>query len=144
MMSMMLRSPPMTRKKRTMRIDIKPLSVNEAWQGRRIKTKKYKEYVAELNERSSRPRGFALLHKEKEDVERWFNAMQTNLDFFEMINADTNRYEVPAIKEIGGELWKGKADIVGKDYIYDLKTTGNINDFKWNAGSYSDVVLSWD
>ena len=100
-------------------------------------TKKYKEYVAELNERSSRPRGFALLHKEKEDVERWFNAMQTNLDFFEMINADTNRYEVPAIKEIGGELWKGKADIVGKDYIYDLKTTGNINDFKWNARKYN-------
>ena len=100
-------------------------------------TNKYKEYVAELNERSSRPRGFALLKREKEDVERWFNAMQTNLDFFEMINADTNRYEVPAIKEIGGELWKGKADIVGKDYVYDLKTTGNINDFKWNARKYN-------
>ena len=49
MMSMMLRSPPMTRKKRTMRIDIKQLSVNEAWQGRRIKTKKYKEYEKALS-----------------------------------------------------------------------------------------------
>ena len=27
-----------------MRIDIKPLSVNEAWQGRRFKTPKYKNY----------------------------------------------------------------------------------------------------
>lgn len=27
-----------------MRIDIKPMSVNEAWQGRRYKTPKYKEY----------------------------------------------------------------------------------------------------
>lgn len=27
-----------------MRLDIKPLSVNEAWQGRRFKTDKYKQY----------------------------------------------------------------------------------------------------
>ena len=27
-----------------MRLDIKPLSVNEAWQGRRVKTKKYRDY----------------------------------------------------------------------------------------------------
>lgn len=31
-----------------MRIDIKPLSVNEAWQGRRFKTDKYKAYEKEL------------------------------------------------------------------------------------------------
>jgi Holliday junction resolvase RusA-like endonuclease len=27
-----------------MRLDIKPLSVNEAWQGRRVKTKKYRDF----------------------------------------------------------------------------------------------------
>ena len=27
-----------------MRVDVKPLSVNEAWQGRRYKTEKYKSY----------------------------------------------------------------------------------------------------
>ena len=31
-----------------MRVDVKPLSVNECWQGRRFKTKKYKEYEEEL------------------------------------------------------------------------------------------------
>jgi Holliday junction resolvase RusA-like endonuclease len=31
-----------------MRIDIKPLSVNECWQGKRFKTKKYKAYELEL------------------------------------------------------------------------------------------------
>jgi len=31
-----------------MRIDIKPLSVNEAWKGRRIKTKEYKAYEKTL------------------------------------------------------------------------------------------------
>jgi Holliday junction resolvase RusA-like endonuclease len=30
------------------KIKIKPLSVNEAWQGRRFKTKKYNEYEKEL------------------------------------------------------------------------------------------------
>jgi len=31
-----------------MRIDIKPLSVNQCWQGKRFKTLKYKAYDAEL------------------------------------------------------------------------------------------------
>jgi Holliday junction resolvase RusA-like endonuclease len=31
-----------------MRIDIKPLSVNQAWKGRRIKTKQYKDYEKAL------------------------------------------------------------------------------------------------
>jgi Holliday junction resolvase RusA-like endonuclease len=31
-----------------MKINIKPLSVNECWQGRRFKTKKYKAYESEL------------------------------------------------------------------------------------------------
>tara|TARA_R110000822_G_scaffold95314_5_gene218053 strand:+ start:4200 stop:4523 length:324 start_codon:yes stop_codon:yes gene_type:complete len=31
-----------------MRLDIKPLSVNEAWQGRRFKTDKYKKYISDV------------------------------------------------------------------------------------------------
>lgn len=31
-----------------MRVNIKPLSVNQAWQGRRFKTPKYKAYEAEV------------------------------------------------------------------------------------------------
>ena len=30
------------------KIDIKPLSVNEAWQGKRFKTKAYKKYVSDM------------------------------------------------------------------------------------------------
>ena len=100
-------------------------------------TKKYKEYVEELRQSSNRERNFALLEKEKVEVERWVDAMKTNLDFFDYINDSKNNYEVPNIKEIGGETWKGKADIVGEDFIYDLKTTSNINDFKWNSRKYN-------
>lgn len=31
-----------------MRLDIKPLSVNEAWQGRRVKTGKYRKYTQDV------------------------------------------------------------------------------------------------
>lgn len=31
-----------------MRLDIKPLSVNDAWQGKRFKTKKYKAYERDI------------------------------------------------------------------------------------------------
>ena len=34
-------------------------------------------------------------------------------------------------------LWKGKADIVCKDKLIDLKTTSNIADFKWSARKYN-------
>jgi hypothetical protein len=100
-------------------------------------TKKYKEYVAELQADSKRPRDFALLLKEKRNVEYWVEAMKTNIDFFDRIYADTNRFEVPEVMELEGEMWKGKADIVGEDYVYDLKTTGNINDFRWNFRKYN-------
>ena len=77
------------------------------------------------------------MKKKAVEVERWVDAMKTNLDFFDYINDSKNKYEVPNIKEIGGETWKGKADIVGEDFIYDLKTTSNINDFKWNSRKYN-------
>ena len=58
-------------------------------------TKKYKEYVEELRQSSNRERNFALLEKEKVEVERWVDAMKTNLDFFDYITDSKNKYEVP-------------------------------------------------
>jgi hypothetical protein len=48
-------------------------------------------------------------------------------------------YEVPNIVELGGNLWKGKADIINHDerLIIDLKTTGDINQFSWSAKKYN-------
>jgi len=63
--------------------------------------------------------------------------MTQNLAFFEGIRQEGNEYEVPAIKEIYGEMWKGKADIVCSDKLIDLKTTGKIDDFKYSARKYN-------
>ena len=94
-------------------------------------TKIYKEAVEELN------LGFILLNKEGEEIRGCVDNMIQNFEFFEGIREDGNQYEVPAIKEIKGKMWKGKADIVCKDKLIDLKTTSNINDFKWSPRKYN-------
>jgi len=56
---------------------------------------------------------------------------------FDKMTEETNQYEQPAIGNIKGMQWKGKADILCDDCIIDLKTTSNINDFKWSARKYN-------
>lgn len=48
-------------------------------------------------------------------------------------------YEEPAIGEISGQMWKGKADILNHEeqLIIDLKTTSDLNRFRWNAKKYN-------
>jgi len=48
-------------------------------------------------------------------------------------------YETPGIGELENELWKGKADILNHDekLIIDLKTTADIDKFKWSASKYN-------
>ena len=48
-------------------------------------------------------------------------------------------YEQPGIEEIGGHMWKGKADIInhGEKLIIDLKTTADISKFQYSARKYN-------
>lgn len=91
-------------------------------------TKKYKEFVAELGT-------FALLNKEVDDTMAYVNAIKSNFDFFKLISQ--SEYEVPIIGELFGVPFKGKADMVTEDTIYDLKTTRNINEFRWSTKRYN-------
>ena len=90
-------------------------------------TKAYKEFVAE------RDVEFALLQKEADEINELVTTMMSNMDFYDDIRNEGNQYEVPAVGEIEGVMWKGKADIVHPEMIIDLKTTSNIDDFKWSA-----------
>ena len=94
-------------------------------------TKAYKEYI----EDNKVP--FAMLEKEGAEIRGCVDNMIQNFAFFEGIREEGNQYEVPAVKEIHGMMWKGKADIVCKDKLIDLKTTSNISDFKWSARKYN-------
>jgi hypothetical protein len=48
-------------------------------------------------------------------------------------------YEQPGITELEGLQWKGKADIVNHEegLVIDLKTTGDIEKFRWSASKYN-------
>jgi hypothetical protein len=94
-------------------------------------TKIYKDFCEENN------LPFCLLQKEKEDIENLVSIINGNIVFFEELYKKGNQYEVPAIAEIQGMMWKGKADIVTDDAIIDLKTTSDIDKFKWNAKKYN-------
>lgn len=93
-------------------------------------TKMYKETL----EDSGLP--FMFLSHEIDEVRGWVNVILSNFRFYEAIRAEGNLFEQPAIGEIGGEMFKGKADIVTDSEIIDLKTTGDINSFHWNARKY--------
>lgn len=94
-------------------------------------SKAYKEFIAENNLE------IALLTKEKLMMEDLVESMLNVKDIRALIQEEGVQYEVPMIKEIHGEMWKGKADIVGSEYIFDIKTTGAIDKFKWSVRDYN-------
>ena len=94
-------------------------------------SKAYKEFVSE-NDVS-----VALLSKECDNIVSMVDKIKSNIDFYDAINEPGNCYEQPAVKEIKGHMWKGKADIINKDYLIDLKTTSDIQSFKRSILKYN-------
>jgi hypothetical protein len=94
-------------------------------------TKEYKNYCEENNLE------MCMLKKEKEDIERLVSVMKRNITFYDEIYREGNLFETPAITEIAGLKWKGKADILTNDSIIDLKTTADIQKFKYSSRSYN-------
>lgn len=94
-------------------------------------TKEYKVFCEDNN------LPFCMLKKEMDEIEKLVSLMKGNIQFYDDIYMDGNEFEVPAIGEIHGMVWKGKADIVGNNFIIDLKTTSDIHKFKWSAKSYN-------
>jgi hypothetical protein len=94
-------------------------------------TKEYKNFCEENN------LPFCMLKKEQDEVRHLVSLMKSNITFYDEIYREGNQFEVPAVSEIQGMMWKGKADIVGHDFLIDLKTTGDIQKFKYSAKAYN-------
>jgi len=94
-------------------------------------TKEYKEFCLANN------LPFCLLKKEIDEVKGLVKIINSNIVFYEEIYKEGNQFEVPAVGEIQGMMWKGKADIVTDECVIDLKTTSDIQKFKWNAKKYN-------
>lgn len=94
-------------------------------------TKEYKAYCEDNN------LPFCMLKKEMVEIENLVKTINANITFYDEIYKDGNQYEVPAVGEIQGMMWKGKADIVTNNSVIDLKTTGDIHKFKYSAKAYN-------
>jgi len=95
-------------------------------------TKKYKEISdGEL----------CLLQHEVDKIELMQDAVMNNdicRDLIRPVLGGVD-YEEPRVKKICGNLWKGKADIINHNekLVIDLKTTSDINKFRWSASKYN-------
>jgi hypothetical protein len=80
-----------------------------------------------------------LLQHEVDAIELLSDTMLENNICKGLIRGSNTEYETPAIAEIEGEMWKGKADIVNHNekLVIDLKTTADITRFKWSASKYN-------
>jgi hypothetical protein len=96
-------------------------------------TKVFKEYIT-ANDLHPYD---VLLSKEVETINTWVDSMKSNFVMHTDIYESTNIYEQPAVTELFGLTWKGKADIITKDKVIDIKTSGDINKFKWSANDYN-------
>ena len=100
-------------------------------------TKIYKEYFQE-NGISLLQQEVDLLHEPKEVISKK-DVVQ------ELIYSEGNEFEIPAVKEIHGVQFKGKADVVNhqNELVIDLKTTADISRFKWSARDYYYNSQAW-
>ena len=93
-------------------------------------TKKYKE-ISEGE--------VCLLEHEVDQVEALVQLVMENDVCRDLIHGKNCKFEEPQITELFNQLWKGKADIVNHDekLIVDLKTTSDLDNFRWNAKKYN-------
>ena len=93
-------------------------------------TKAYKEAKEE--------HGKVFTMTEKKDAERMADAFLRNTKAVELIR--DCEFEVPMIGDIMGFPFRGKADVLGKNRIVDLKSTADIKIFPYSAKKYGYSV----
>lgn len=92
-------------------------------------TKKYKEKVEEVGSAQ-----FVYTRKEYDRAMYTVDALLQNEIWQEYTRGA--KFEVPAFDILDGFPFRGKADVLGFDYIADLKTTSDLKGFEWAAKKY--------
>ena len=83
-----------------------------------------------------------LLEHEVDDILLMRDKVMANdicADLIMGTDGKLNDLEEPGVTELYGNKWKGKADIVNhnEQLVIDLKTTGDIDKFKWSANKFN-------
>jgi len=95
-------------------------------------TKKYKEISGGE---------VCLLQHEVDMIEVMVDKMMANdicRDLIQPVLGNV-QYEEPGLVRLYDNMWKGKADIINHDekLVIDLKTTGDIDKFRWSASKFN-------
>lgn len=82
-----------------------------------------------------------LLQKEVDMIEVMVEKMMANdicRDLIQPVLGNV-QYEEPGTVRLYDNIWKGKADIINHDekLVIDLKTTGDIDKFRWSASKFN-------
>ena len=94
-------------------------------------TKFYKESVAATKA------PLLLLKKDQEHLDYLCDCRTQNMALCDIIYHKDNFFEEPGLTIIGDTTWKGRADIVNKERIVDIKTTASLDDFKRSCYKYN-------
>ena len=80
-----------------------------------------------------------LLQKEVDEIELMRDKLMANDICKDLVRLGNVEYEVPGITDLFNNKWKGKADIINHDekLIIDLKTTADIDKFRWSASKFN-------
>ena len=80
-----------------------------------------------------------LLQHEVDQIEELTDVMLANTICHDLIRKGNVECEQSGIAKLEGHYWKGKADIINHDekLIIDLKTTADVNKFKYSASKYN-------
>jgi len=78
-----------------------------------------------------------LLQKEVDELTAMVKALKSNLEISDMIWGLPGENEVPGIAEIEGNMWKAKADRILDKSIVDIKTTSDLDGFRYSARKYN-------
>ena len=96
-------------------------------------TKVYKEAKAKYGE--------VFLTKEKNAAERLTDAVLRNEAALKLLN--NSEFEVPQVQMLEGLPFRGKCDIIQGDTIIDLKTSQDLNSFKYSCDKFSYDLQAW-
>ena len=100
-------------------------------------TKFYKESIETTKQ------SILLLKKEQEHLDYLCDCITQNIALCDIIYDKDNMFEEPGLTIIGDTTWKGRADIVSKERIIDIKTTASLDDFKRSCHTYNYDSQAW-
>jgi len=95
-------------------------------------TKKFKDYILETGQ----DKHDVLLEGERDLMLQCRDKLFSVLEISELITDSNNKFEVPSLTKLYGNIWKSKCDILHEDFVIDLKTTGNGKNFRSSGYSF--------